>query len=269
VYPQPGRGGGWSLVGGARTDLTGLTAGEAQALFLLAGPASAGAPAVRSALRKLVRALPGPFRADAEAAAGAVHVDPAAWSGHAPDRPELVDLLQNAVVRRRKVRLGYAGRTRERTDRVVDPWGLVEKADVWYLLAGTGEGHRTFRVDRIVEAVVTDLDAERPADLDLAEAWQKVVDVVERRRSLTAVTVVVDDRFVPVLRNQFGRHCTAIAALEGDRSRVRLAAPTALDVARHLAGWGGLLEVEPGHDGAAVRAVLARLARELADRYEE
>src|SRR5882724_3559599 len=44
VYPQPGRGGGWSLIGGARTDLTGLTAGEARALFLLAGPSANAVP---------------------------------------------------------------------------------------------------------------------------------------------------------------------------------------------------------------------------------
>src|SRR5256885_8841968 len=68
VYPQPGRGGGWSLVGGARTDLSGLTASEARALFLLAGPAAAIAPEVKSALRKPVRALPGTFPADARAA---------------------------------------------------------------------------------------------------------------------------------------------------------------------------------------------------------
>ena len=59
VYPQPGRGGGWALVGGARTDLTGLTAPEAQALFLLAGPAAAVAPEVKSALRKLVAGAAG------------------------------------------------------------------------------------------------------------------------------------------------------------------------------------------------------------------
>ena len=72
VYPQAGRGGGWSLVGGARTDLSGFTAPEAQALFLLAGPAASVAPEVKSALRKLVRALPDTFRADAQAAAEAV-----------------------------------------------------------------------------------------------------------------------------------------------------------------------------------------------------
>src|SRR4030088_355045 len=61
VYPQPGRGGGWSLLGGARTDLSGLTDREAQALFLLVGPAASIDPAARSALRKLMRALPDPF----------------------------------------------------------------------------------------------------------------------------------------------------------------------------------------------------------------
>jgi len=79
VYPQPGRGGGWSLVGGARTDLTGLTSTEARALFLLAGPAASLDPPVRSALRKLVQALPGTFRADAEASAAAVVVDSTRW----------------------------------------------------------------------------------------------------------------------------------------------------------------------------------------------
>ena len=70
---------GGRCVGGARTDLSGLTAAEAQALFLLAGPAAAVAPEAKSALRKLVRALPDTFRADAEAAADAVVVDSARW----------------------------------------------------------------------------------------------------------------------------------------------------------------------------------------------
>src|SRR5215813_6100812 len=79
VYAQPGRGGGWSLLGGARTDLSGLTAAEARALFLLAGPSALATPQVKAALRKLVRALPEPFRAEAEAAAAAVVIDPKTW----------------------------------------------------------------------------------------------------------------------------------------------------------------------------------------------
>lgn len=70
VYPQRGRGGGWSLVGRARTDLTGLTAGETRALFQAVGPVSPDAPELLMAVRKLIQALPGTLRAGAEAASG-------------------------------------------------------------------------------------------------------------------------------------------------------------------------------------------------------
>src|SRR6187551_1662707 len=156
VYPQPGRGGGWSLVGGARTDLSGLSAPEAQALFLLAGPAAAVSDEAKAALRKLVQALPKTFRADAEAAASATMIDPTRWSERERHRPAQVEHLQTAVVRQRKVRLVYTSGKRERSERLVDPWGLVDKDDVWYLVAGTPNGRRTFRVDRIVEAEQTD-----------------------------------------------------------------------------------------------------------------
>src|SRR5580765_2214549 len=68
LYSRHGRGGGWQLAGGCRTDLSGLTAAEARALFLVAGPSSSATPEVKAALRKLVRALPETFRSDAEAA---------------------------------------------------------------------------------------------------------------------------------------------------------------------------------------------------------
>lgn len=263
VYPQAGRGGGWSLVGGARTDLSGLSAPEAQALFLLVGPAAAVSAEAKAALRKLVRALPRPFRADAEAAAVATMIDPTRWSGRERRRPEMVDLLQSAVVRRRKVRLSYANPAGERSERLIDPWGLVDKGDVWYLIAGTERGQRTFRVDRVVAAEPTDQPFERPDDFTLATAWDRVVGEVEQRRSRTWATVLVEERFVGVLRDQFGRHCHREGEVDG-RVRVRLGAPTALDIARHLAGWGALIEVlEP----ESVRSQLARIGRELTDRY--
>jgi predicted DNA-binding transcriptional regulator YafY len=302
VYPQPGRGGGWSLVGGARTDLTGLSAAEARALFLLLGPATtgqtttgqtttgqtttgqtttgrtttgqavAGADAARTALRKLLRALPQTFRADAEAAATATMIDPTRWGERDRHRPAMVDLLQSAVIRRRKVRLTYTSGARERSERLIDPWGLVDKDEIWYLIAGTERGQRTFRIDRIVEAEPTDKAAERPDDFALAAAWREVVGEVEQRRSRTWATVLIEARFVPILRDQFGRHCQADGDADGDadreadrgRTRVRLGAPTPLDIARNLAGWGALVEVvEP----PSVRAELARIGAELAARY--
>ncbi|WP_262852492.1 helix-turn-helix transcriptional regulator [Mumia quercus] len=265
VYPQPGRGGGWSLVGGARTDLTGLTAGEAQALFLLAGPAASLSPEVRSALRKLVRALPQTFRVDAERAADAVHVDTAAWGADVRERPPVLEALQAAVVQRRRVRLTYEGRAGAPSVRTVDPWGLVDKDDVWYLVAGTDRGRRTFRVDRVRTAEVTDEAAQRPDDFSLEEAWREVVDTMEGRRSLVSAVVLVDARSVPILRDHFGRHCVPGEAGPDGRVRVRVAAHLAVSVAEQLAGWGGRVEVAEGEE---VRAELLRIGRELVAQYD-
>ncbi|TYP81969.1 helix-turn-helix transcriptional regulator [Blastococcus xanthinilyticus] len=263
VYPRIGRGGGWSLVGGARTDLTGLSAGEARALFLLLGSAASVPDEVRSALRKLVRALPQTFRADAEAAAQATMTDPTGWGDRDRLRPAVVDVLQTAVVRRRRVRLTYVDGARRPSDRLVDPWGLVDKDETWYLVAGTDRGQRTFRVDRIQHAEAIDEPAGRPDGFALPAAWREVVGEVEQRRSRTWATVLIEPRFVRILHDQFGRHCE-VDGEDGGRARVRLGAPTPLDIARTLAGWGADVEViEP----AAVRTELARIGAELSGRY--
>ncbi|MBF6098014.1 YafY family transcriptional regulator [Nocardia cyriacigeorgica] len=264
VYPQPGRGGGWQLIGGARTDLSGLTAGEARALFLLAGPSAGAQPEAKAALRKLVRALPQTFRGEAEAAADAVVIDPSRWGATERALPAEVRTLQRAVVQRNKVRLDYRTRTGERFERLVDPLGLVDKDGIWYLVAGTERGRRTYRVDRIGEMAVTDEPAERPADFDLAQAWEQVVDEVERHRSTVAATVLISDRLLPILRDQQGRHCVVDGPVDDGRIRVRITAPTAWMVAQQLAGWGDSIEVL-GPD--EVRAELARIGAALVGRY--
>ena len=175
VYSQAGKGGGWSLVGGARTDLSGLTAAEARTLFLVAGPSSAVTPEAKAALRKLVQALPLTFRAEAEKAAAAVVLDPARWGDSAPPPPPHLAALQEAVVKEVQVRLGYTDRNRTVTDRTVHPLGLVAKGSVWYLVADTDAGLRTFRLWRIRSVEVTDTPARRPDGFDLAQTWRQVV----------------------------------------------------------------------------------------------
>jgi predicted DNA-binding transcriptional regulator YafY len=204
--------------------------------------------------------LPEVFRTDAEAAADAVVVDPAGWGELDRERAE-VDLLQSAVVRRRRVRMRYRGRPEAR---VVDPLGLVAKDEVWYLIAGTPAGRRTFRVDRIDHAEVTDEPADRPADFDLAAAWSEVVDQVEQRRGGLAATVLIEPRVLWVLRDHFGRQCEVLGPVDDGRIRVRLEAPTPLMIAQQLAGWGGQIELE---GPPSVAAELARLGAELVARY--
>ena len=166
-------------------------------------------------------------------------------------------------MRRWRVELVYEGRGRSRSERVVEPWGLVDKDEVWYLVAGTVAGERTFRVDRVVSARVTEEVFVRPPEFDLSSAWGRVVSEVERRRSTVSAVVSVEPRYVFVLRDQFGRHCEVLEEVEG-RARLRLSATTALMIAQVLAGWGGLVEVVES-DG--VRAELARLGAELVARY--
>jgi predicted DNA-binding transcriptional regulator YafY len=264
VYPQAGRGGGWSLLGGARTDLSGLSSPEAQALFLLLGPAAAIDPAAKSALRKLVRALPATFRADAEAAAAAVVVDSSAWGARSRPRPAFVDELQRAVVRRQRVRIRYAGWSSPEIELPVDPWGLVEKNEVWYLLGGADDERRTFRIDRIHGLALTDEAAVRPADFDLTESWDEVVAEVEEERASATATVIVESVLLTYLRSQFGRQCVVEEIVDEHRTRVRISAPTTILISRQLAGWGAFAEVLGPE---SVREELARIGEELRIRY--
>jgi len=264
VYSQAGKGGGWQLLGGSRTDLSGLTAAEARTLFMVAGPSSTATPDAKAALRKLVQALPETFRADAEAAATAVVLDPAGWGGTVVPRPAHLEDLQRAVVDGVQVRLAYADRTRTESQRVVHPLGLVEKDGIWYLIADTDHGMRTFRVNRVRALERTGDPVVRPPDFDLAATWESVVATIEEKRT-TARAVVRTPAWGPyALRSQFGPSTKVLAELPDGRVDVEIGAPTDEQLAEHLAGWADHLEVvEP----PAVRERLAAIGRALVERY--
>jgi predicted DNA-binding transcriptional regulator YafY len=264
VYSQAGRNGGWSLVGGARTDLSGLTAAEARTLFLVAGPSSAVTPAAKAALRKLVQALPETFRAEAEAAASAVVLDPARWGATTAARPRHLDVLQQAVVDGVQVRLGYADRERNETERTVHPLGLVAKSSVWYLVADTDAGLRTFRVGRVRTVTVTDEPVVRPDGFDLAETWRTVVDAMDERRTAFRAVVRADPQAIGWLRGRFGDKAVVEEALDDGRVEVEIGGRSAEAVAYDLVTFGPYVEVVGPPE---VREHLARLGAELVERY--
>ena len=260
VYPQAGRNGGWQLLGGARTDLSGLTADEARALFVLAGPATTAEPAVKSALRKLVRALPEPMRDSADAAAAAVVIDPRRWGdkGRRP-RPTGLELFEAAVIDRAAVELDYRDRSGATTARVVHPLGLADKSGAWYLIAETTAGLRTFRVDRVVAARLTGEHFERPADFDLQQAWARAVEEIERYRASVAATVRVPANLTWYFLGQWGRHAR-VTDKQDDINVVEVGGRSPTAIARELAGWADAIDVvEP----AAVREELVRIGHAL------
>jgi predicted DNA-binding transcriptional regulator YafY len=265
IYSRQGRGGGWELAGGGRTDLSGLTAAEARALFLVAGPSSA-TPEVKAALRKLVRALPEPFREHAEAASTAVVVDPIGWGGRgrtAPAPPHL-DTVQTAVVAGEQVTLGYVSRERTPSRRVVHPLGLAAKGSVWYLVADTEAGLRTFRVDRVTAVEPTGEPVVRPHGFDLAEAWRLIADEVEQRRTPCRAGILVAPEDVQLCRWVFGHRVRIGPGGPDGRVEVELRGENVPRLAWELAGFGARIEVV---DPPGLRDELARIGTELLAAY--
>jgi len=264
VYSQQGRNGGWQLLGGGRTDLSGLTADEARALFLVAGPSSA-TPEVRTALRKLVRALPEPMRDEAEAASTAVVVaDGWGRSRRTTATPAWLPVVQRAVVEAVQVELSYVARDGAETLRTVHPLGLAAKGSTWYLMADTAAGLRTFRVDRVVEATPTGDPAVRPDGFDLEEAWARFSEEMQRRWHSAEVHALVRPDGFELLQRVLGtRLLTGPPASDG-RIEVAVTGPSELAVVGELAGFGARVEItEP----ASAREAMALIGAELAALY--
>ena len=266
VYSMQGRGGGWRLVGGARTDLSGLTASEARALFLLASPASAATPTVKAALRKLVHALPEPFREQAEAAASSLVVDPQRWGSsrveHRPSR--FLDEVQDAVIRGVQVRLGYVDRGGAETERIVHPLGIVAKGPTWYLVSNTEAGRRTFRIDRVSSVELTDDLVQRPEDFDLAESWREIADEVDRKRTPLEIQAICAPHGIGKLRMVLGDRLEVGGSTTEGRIEVVIRGYNEYALAGELAGLIEWLEVT-GPPG--VRDHLASIGNALAKQY--
>jgi predicted DNA-binding transcriptional regulator YafY len=177
VYGLAGPGGGYRLVDGYRTRLTGLTTTEAEALLLvdLSAPLSAlglGSDLLAGRL-KLTAALPEAVRARAGELAGRVHLDLPGWFEEA-DVPPALPVLAAAVLSDQRVRFGY-GKQGKAERRIVEPLGLVLKGRSWYLVGRRGERTLTFAVRRIRYLEPTDQRLVRPDDFDLAATWDRLV----------------------------------------------------------------------------------------------
>ncbi|MFG2294147.1 helix-turn-helix transcriptional regulator [Streptomyces sp. NPDC048603] len=269
VYATRGRGGGWALVGGARTDLTGLTEPEIRALFLVTGPWS-DSPELRTALRKLVRALPAPLRSGAEAASRARAGDSTDWSGAdavpaAGPAPAAAEALERAVVDGVRVRLGYASPGRPVRVRTVHPLGLVTKAGARYLVAKDSNGPdlRMYRLDRVASAEPTGEPVDRPDGFDLTAAWRELAGRMEERLAAATIRIRADPDAEGLLRRLFGNRLRVLGTGPEGLS-AELDGPSPEVVAAQLAGLGSRVEVLAPQ---SARAHLARLASELTRLY--
>lgn len=173
VYAERGRSGGFQLLDGYRTRLTGLTDAEAETLFLggVAGPAAQMGlrEAMATTQLKLLAALPPERQKAAERIAARFHLDPVGWYRDAEEAERLPAIAQ-AVWNGRSIAFDYES-WKGRVSRRADPLGLILKAGVWYLAARVDKTVRTYRVSNILSLTVTEDLFERPARFDLAAWW--------------------------------------------------------------------------------------------------
>ncbi|MEV5681983.1 MULTISPECIES: helix-turn-helix transcriptional regulator [unclassified Streptomyces] len=275
VYAERGRHGGIALLPGFRTDVTGLTADEARALFVLAADGAHSAlgldAALGSALRKVMAALPAPHRPAAEQTSRRFLVDPVRWMSGPRAAVDIAE-LHDAVLADRRLRIRYrhSGTDTPRTY-TVDPYGLVVKAGVWYLVADLDGAPRLFRADRVREAVLGEEGVVRRPGAELAEVWAVLRRQVEERPADVRLRVRVHrsrlDLFVRLHAGVLTGAPRPGGTRPGDERGEWLLAELAVPEvawARSLLSFGPNLEVlEPPE----ARTLLARAAAQVVELY--
>jgi len=212
VYGEPGREGGYALLDSYRTNLTGLKEDEVRALFMLSIPAPLAELGVsqelKGALLKLAAALPPGQRHQEERVRQRIHLDPT-WGGEGETSLPHLHTIHQAVWQDRQLRVTYLPPWAVEIKQLVDPYGLVARAGVWYLVYGRKGGVYARRVSRLVDVRLSDERFERPADFDLGAFWREWCAELEESRSDYVVTVRVAPDFVPLLPWYFGEQVHA------------------------------------------------------------
>jgi predicted DNA-binding transcriptional regulator YafY len=176
IYGERGKGGGYRLLDGYRTNLTGLTVEEAGALLISGAPGPAaelGLGSLLAATRlKLLAAVPPALRETATRAEGRFYLDPGGWEHDRPRDDRHLKTVARAVWNDRQLEVSYRRPEGTATWRTLDPLGLVHKTGVWYLVAILDGDMRVYRVDRIMSAQETETVSRRPDDFDLVTFWE-------------------------------------------------------------------------------------------------
>lgn len=216
IYAEPGPTGGYQLMEGYRTRLTGLTAGEAESLSLTGIPQPAAelgfGAQVAAAELKLMAALPTPYREASMRIRQRFHLDAPGWYRD-PDAVPHLTAAAEALWQDRAVEIRYRRWAPEpgEVTRRLHPLGLVLKAGVWYLIAdGTG-GPRTYRVASIVDLRPLPETFARPDGFELAEFWRANVERYERAEVGDVAVVRLSPDGLAALPDVLGPRATRLA----------------------------------------------------------
>ncbi len=273
VYGEAGPDGGYRLLDSYRTNLTGLSEGEARALFMLNMPgllAKLGlSQELRSAMLKLTAALPESRRQDEERVRQRYYIDSSWWS-QAEEPLPILQTIQQAVWEDRKLMITYIPLFDVQIERVVDPYGLAARSGSWYLVFARAGRVRAHQVAGLLDAHLCPEKFERPADFDLGAFWKRWCAEEEQSYSGYPVTVRVSKKALAAVVRRFGarvRDQLADAPESDDGSRILILYFRWIDEARNrLLPFGSSIEVlEP----YALRANIADIAEQTARVYRK
>jgi predicted DNA-binding transcriptional regulator YafY len=262
VYTERGSEGGIALAEGYRQALMQFGEDEVRALFISGSAILADlglGPNMDRALEKLRGAFTDVQRKAAEKARGRIHIDQRRW--YQSDPPvERLSLVRRAVWDDRRLEIVYEDRAKAKTTRCVDPHGLVSKAGVWYLVASTAEGFRSFRIDRIADVRELDERFERDVAFDLDAYWKQSAASMRAEFAGFAVVVRANAEAAESITSFWPS-----TWLDRDNERVlRIEFSSESAAVSHLLTWG--IEVELIEPESLRLAVLQR-ARAICERY--
>ncbi|MFJ4919347.1 helix-turn-helix transcriptional regulator [Streptomyces sp. NPDC088725] len=270
VCADRGRTGGYRLMGGYRTRLTGLARDEAEALFLSGVPGALRemglADAASAARLKVTAALLPSARCAPDSAARRFHLDAPGWYQE-PATPELLPAVAEAVWGDRVLKARYRRQDTE-VDRELAPYGLVLKAGVWYLCARSESAFRVYRLDRFVSAEPLETRFVRDESFDLSAFWAE--RAAQFARSILRTEIVIrltadGARRLPYLVDRAAAQEALAAAGPPDaESRLTLTLPVeSQDVA-----YSQLLTLGPDVEVLEPSALRIRFARAAARMHE-
>jgi predicted DNA-binding transcriptional regulator YafY len=268
IYGDRGPGGGFGLLDGYRTRLTGLADEEAAALALSGVPSAArdagfGA-ALRDAFGKLFAALPGEGGVQAGEAAARFHIDPLDWYRAAAPAPHLPDLAR-AVLGRQMIRIAYSSWTGP-SERKLAPLGLVLKAGEWYLAGHRNGRTATYRVAAIARLEVLAIPFTPPPDFALEPWWRAAQAAFEARLLNVTAHLRISPLGAERLARQSARAAQALAGIGkiADWAELQLPWEDSDHGARDLLRLGPEVEVLAP---ASLRARVAELAQAVAQMH--
>jgi predicted DNA-binding transcriptional regulator YafY len=267
IYAERGAQGGIVLADSYRDALGRFDEGELHALFVSSDDVLADVGLIgrrKSALSKLAKALPVRERAKIERSRGRVHIDTRRWAYASAPSDGLIT-LREAIWADLAVTFDYVGREGVESRRNVDPFGLVAKAGVWYLVARDRDVVKTFRVQRISDLRVTNTAFTRPPAFDLAAYWETVADKVSESKAPVRATIVMSDR--AVANAQIYLAVLARTAIVGSSPRqwsVEVEFASIGTAVHEIIGWSGeAIVVDPPE----LRERLIEAARRVLARY--